>query len=53
MGKWSFISQMTQQEKLQDLLYFKGKIDTYDIKLESIKEVEKEHNFNIILSIIK
>ncbi len=53
MGNWAFISQMTQQEKLQDLLYFKGKIDIFDIKLESINEVEKEHNFNIILSIIK
>lgn len=53
MGMWTMTLQMTQNKNIQDLLYFKGKIDTYDIKLESIKEVEKEHNFNIILSIIK
>jgi len=43
---------MTQQEKIQDLLYFKGKTSDFDIKLETSKMIENDYNFNIILSII-
>lgn len=45
---------MTQNNKIQDLLYFKGIIEDYNIKLESIKnEKVDDENLKIVVSVIK
>ena len=45
--------QMTQNKKIQDLLYFKGKIDNRHIVLNNLENKEIDENFTILVSIIK
>lgn len=50
----SFLDIMTQNNKIQDLLYFKGIIEDYNIKLESIKnEKVDDENLKIVVLVIK
>ena len=45
---------MTHNNKIYDLLYFKGIIKDYNIKLESIKnEKVDDENLKIVVSVIK
>ena len=45
---------MTQNNKVYDLFYFKGIIEDYSIKLESIKnEKVDDENLKIVVSVIK
>lgn len=45
---------MTHNNKIYDLLYFKGIIEDYKIKLESIKnEKVDDENLKIVVSVIK
>lgn len=45
---------MTRNNKVYDLLYFKGIIEDYNIKLEFIKnEKVDDENLKIVVSIIK
>lgn len=44
---------MTQNLKIKDLLYFKGKIKSGHITLEKIENEEIIENFKIIVSILK
>lgn len=53
MGKRNFPYQMTHNEKIKDLLYFKGKDNNLSIKLESSKKIEIGDIFNIIVSITR
>ena len=48
------VYQMTHNNKIYDLLYFKGIIEDYNIKLESIKnEKVDDENLKIVVSVIK
>ena len=48
------VYQMTHNNKIYDLLYFKGIIEDYNIKLESIKnEKVNDENLKIVVSVIK
>ena len=53
MGMWCFSCQMTHNKKIRDLLYFKGKSEDLEIKLEISKKIELGDIFNIIVSISK
>ncbi len=45
---------MTHNNKIHDLLYFKGIIKDYNIKIESIKnEKVDDENLKIVVSVIK
>lgn len=45
---------MTHTNKIYDLLYFKGIIEDYNIKLESIKnEKVDDETLKIVVSVIK
>jgi len=45
---------MTHNNKIYDLLHFKGIIEDYNIKLESIKnEKVDDENLKIVVSVIK
>ena len=44
---------MTHNKKIIDLLYFKGKNDNLNMKLEVSKKIEIGDIFNIIVSISK
>lgn len=43
---------MTQNEKIQDLLYFKGVIDDYGIKLNKLEKKEFDNNLTVLVSIL-
>lgn len=45
--------QMTQNKKIVELLYFKGKFDNKYIILNELKSREDNGNFSIIVLIIK
>ena len=44
---------MTRFNELADLLYFKGKISNKHISLNEIYDKEIDHNFIVIVSIVK
>ncbi len=44
---------MTHNKKIRDLLYFKGKNNNLNMKLEVSKKIEIGDIFNIIVSISK
>ena len=46
------IFNMTQTEKMRDLLYFKGKIENEQLMLNEIINKENNNKFNVILSIL-
>ena len=43
---------MTQNKKLQDLLYFKGIIENYSIKLNKLENKEFDNNLTVLVSIL-
>ena len=43
---------MTQNKKIQDLLYFKGIIDNYSIKLNTLEKEESNNNLTVLVSIL-
>ena len=43
---------MTQNNKLQDLLYFKGIIENYSIKLNKLENKEFDNNLTVLVSIL-
>ena len=43
--------QMTQNKKIQDLLYFKGKIEETNIIIINEKQAKFDYNLNIMVSI--
>ena len=43
---------MTQNKKLQDLLYFKGIIKNYSIKLNKLENKEFDNNLTVLVSIL-
>ena len=43
--------QMTQNKKIQDLLYFKGKIEETNIIIKNEKQAKIDFNLNIMVSI--
>lgn len=43
--------QMTQNKKIQDLLYFKGKIEETNIIIKTEKQAQFDFNLNIMVSI--
>ena len=45
--------QMTRNNKIEKLLYFKGTYDNKCIMLNKLKSMEDEEAFTIIVSIIK
>ena len=51
--KLAKLYQMTRNEKIIKLLYFKGKFDNKHIMLNKLKSKENDDNFTIIVSIIK
>lgn len=51
MGKWTMTLQMTQNKKIQDLLYFKGKIEETNIIIKNEKQAKIDFNLNIMVSI--
>ena len=44
---------MTRNNKIEKLLYFKGKIDNRRMYIDFLNEQEKEVDFKIVVSIIK
>ena len=51
MGKWTIPLHMTHNKKLNDLLYFKGKIDDRHININLTENIEIDNNFKIMVSI--
>lgn len=49
----TYIKQMTQNIKVKDLLYFKGKVSNRHIILEMIEEDNITEKFKIMVSILK
>ena len=45
--------QMTRNEKIVKLLYFKGKLDDRRMKLDFLEEQDMNVDFKIIVSVIK
>ena len=45
--------QMTRNEKIVKLLYFKGKLDDRRMKLDFLEEPDMNVDFKIIVSVIK
>ena len=45
--------QMTRNEKIVKLLYFKGKLDDRRMKLDFLEEQDMDVDFKIIVSVIK
>jgi len=43
---------MTQNKEIQDLLYFKGVIDDYGIKLNELEKKEFDNNLTVLVSIL-
>ena len=43
---------MTQNKKLQDILYFKGIIENYSIKLNKLENKEFDNNLTVLVSIL-
>ena len=43
---------MTQNKKIQDLLYFKGIIENYSIKLNKLEDIESNSDLTILVSIL-
>ena len=43
---------MTQNKKIQDLLYFKGIIDNYDVKIKTTNISDFNDNLKIIVSVL-
>ncbi len=43
---------MTQNKRLQDLLYFKGIIENYGIKLNKLENKEFDNNLTVLVSIL-
>ena len=51
MGTRTMTLQMTQNKKIQDLLYFKGKIEETNIIIKNEKQAKFDYNLNIMVSI--
>ena len=43
---------MTQNKEIQDLLYFKGVIGDYGIKLNKLEKKEFDNNLTVLVSIL-
>ena len=51
MELWTMTLQMTQNKKIQDLLYFKGKIEETNIIVKREEKAKTDYNLSIMVSI--
>ena len=49
----SWLTKMTQIRRIDNLLYFKGKLESKCIKLNKVKTLDFDNDFKITISIIK